>query len=1362
MNRDRPTPPREEDPALRSILEKTAPASTFSSGALRAELEQTVQDGTPSHDPDRYLERTASDTEGMVDLEGTEITSLGETRGLPADLLIEPPPTGQRFEIVGTVGRGATAKVYGVRDHGLNRTIAVKFLQRTKGSKDKVKSRFLHEARVAAMLEHPGIMPVYDMGTTADGQVYFAMKNIAGCSLGEAIRKAVVGEPVPGDFATIDGRVRIFLKVCDALEYAHHRGFIHQDVKPDNIMLGEFGEVLLLDWGSALSIVQAREEGDTGLFGTPAYMSPEQARREKSDERSDVYCLGATLFHALMLRHPTWAEHPGAFWAKKRNGVIDGPTEQEEGRVPRQLMRIVLKALDPIPERRYQSVGELSEDLKRYQAGQAVSAHRENPFETFMRWYRNNRRGFWLGTIATVAVLFAGWLFLRERIQEALTWRLVFEENFNGVTTADLADRWTAVASSDWRNVYPEPFSKSSGWRVENDELHGRCLTYAFHNITYRIPIRGDIRVEWDARPELNNQNLNCFIAGADRRKGYTFHIGSFDDSHRFVLTKSENIQPLDALHHPRGIELGKTYHFRMEKEGRHVRLFMDGERIFDYVDADPLSGPEHSTFGFEVNNRNHLSIDNIRVYYHPLPLKISPVAAVDQYFQDGLYERALAKYRDLRRVYADNPIAENALFNEARCLFRLDSLRKALQALERFEQRYGSSELAPHSLKKRAGIHMSLGDTASAEAIYRELARSHPGHAAVRSVFFDMTQRLVAQWDENPRDADGDGRLDSTYVPRVEQAALELKQWADTFEQTTRANVFLNWAANVLMTHGYYTPSQALETFPGQKRPIVAHVWSAGDYEAVLDTYPADSQTLTKALRQMGRYEEVLSEHPQRRWACAWSLVDLGRYEEAHQRYPDIADARAEAYILAGKPQKCLEEFPALSEQGIRAAAMLGTLPQYLATDVVDMDDIALALLSEMDRPDTVLQMIAETENQQWRVDTTWWAWAMMDLGRTEEVIEAISPSTKWQLQLAAAYLRLGRGEEFLQGSSWNRDQRVGVMVELGWYDSVMQAFPHLVNRHLDALTKAGRFQELMERFPRRRNVRAQALLELERYDELLRDYSDQRAPCAEALLQLERYDDVLENFSDQRNACFKALLRLGKPEKAHAEYPEFRSGWASYLFEQGRYEEVVSEYPDIPKEYARALIMLDRANELPIDRGLYRLGPLVRANVATWWAMRAYAQGDRRKADSLFTHMGPVLWDFRNVRFSQLLLYPVLKALEGRPETLDRRCREILGEHRYEHRQQLWYETALLTDSIPREEFLVQPTQTNARQRLMFLDAVRADLRGDKAAAVKGYQGIEALPEHRHRGIVDDWAVKVFTAWRIEQLKSHATGHL
>ena len=278
--------------------------------------------------------------------------------------LIEPP-AGQtaRYEIVEQIGAGGMGTVYLAHDRELDREVALKVL-RAPVPTGEDRERILREARILASLEHPGIVPVHDVGTLPDGRLFYVMKRVRGERFDAFAR---------GQHARTE-LLRAFLQVCDAVAFAHAAGVIHRDLKPQNVMLGAFGEVLVLDWGVARTSGEGRGPWGAGsadgpavsAAGTPGYMAPEQLRGA-ADERVDVFGLGGILYFLLTCAHPDGGEHPA--WRD----------------VAPALRAICDRARAVDPTARYQSVAALAADIVNYLDALPVAAHREGLIERVRR-----------------------------------------------------------------------------------------------------------------------------------------------------------------------------------------------------------------------------------------------------------------------------------------------------------------------------------------------------------------------------------------------------------------------------------------------------------------------------------------------------------------------------------------------------------------------------------------------------------------------------------------------------------------------------------------------------------------------------------------------------------------------------------------------------------------------------------------------------------------------------------------------------------------------------------------------------------------------------------------------------------------
>jgi serine/threonine-protein kinase len=370
-------------------------------------------------EPGEYLERLADDTpevEAAFEDSGAASVGLDTTADYPAgDPGTAPPPlAGPRFRILRPHAEGGLGVVYVAHDAELNREVALKEMQPGLAARPESQARFLREAEVTGGLEHPGIVPVYSLGRHPDGRPYYAMRLVRGTTLKEAIdayHQSTPGETDPGArslaFRRLLERVR---DVAEALEYAHSRGVVHRDVKPQNIMVGRFGETLLVDWGLAKAQGQpAATPGPGGgvdtpvastgsdetaagtAVGTPAYMSPEQARgiAETVGPASDVYGLGATLYHVLTGHAPLEGSAQDVM-ERARLGAFPRPRSLRRD-VPRALEAVVMKAMAPRPGNRYRSARDVAEDIERWLADEPVSAWHEPWAFRARRWLGRHR-----------------------------------------------------------------------------------------------------------------------------------------------------------------------------------------------------------------------------------------------------------------------------------------------------------------------------------------------------------------------------------------------------------------------------------------------------------------------------------------------------------------------------------------------------------------------------------------------------------------------------------------------------------------------------------------------------------------------------------------------------------------------------------------------------------------------------------------------------------------------------------------------------------------------------------------------------------------------------------------------------------
>ncbi len=293
----------------------------------------------------------------------------------------------ERFVERAVVGRGGSGVVVRAFDRVMLREVAIKVLDPSLADDGAEVDRFSEEARINGQLEHPNIVPVYELGVDRRGRRFLCMKFVEGVTLEEALRRLGDARLEPSHLAKL---LQVFVKVCDAVSFAHSRGVIHRDLKPTNVMISDFGQVYVLDWGiarlrppepgyggprvvvSANRADQSELDPPGSLVGTAGYMAPEQLQGQhgKLDERTDVFALGATLYQVLTGEAPLTPEIIRAIWTHQSPPSITPPDRVIPGpRMPPELSRIAIRALSYDPNDRYSSVAELQRDIESFQRG---------------------------------------------------------------------------------------------------------------------------------------------------------------------------------------------------------------------------------------------------------------------------------------------------------------------------------------------------------------------------------------------------------------------------------------------------------------------------------------------------------------------------------------------------------------------------------------------------------------------------------------------------------------------------------------------------------------------------------------------------------------------------------------------------------------------------------------------------------------------------------------------------------------------------------------------------------------------------------------------------------------------------------
>ena len=803
-----------------------------------------------------------------------------------------------RYAVIEELGAGANGRVVAARDRILERVVAVKMLIQG----DSLESaRFIREARITAALEHPNIVPIHDLEFPAVGNINFIMRRVVGRTLGEAIERATAGEKV-AEIANLNNILTVFLKVCDALARAHSRYVILQDVKPDNIMLGEHGEVALVDWGEATVSGEPVVGRPSQVVGTPIYMSPEQARGEPADERSDVYCLGASLVHTVLLRYPVWDDDPEAFWAKKRSGYLDLPTAEERRRCPRRLVAILLKAMAPAAENRYPSIQALANELTAFQAGQAVVAYHENPLERLTRWAQAHQVA--LAFVATI-VLLAGvsfWWIWGERLKEIANWG-------TPIITEDFSD-------ASWRDRWIE--EERGMFDVINEQLVSTAPRSA--RIAFRQRLQTPLAIEYDG--EILPDSIPCDLSAwwnegptpfvppnvtGPVPHGYQIQAGAFSNQY-CAIYRQEVFERLAQA--PFKLQSAKKYHIRVEIEDTHIAMWIDGKLIVEHTDLFPVTSGYLALYAYFPGK----AFDNVRIWKKGVAEKVSVLAIGDAAFQAGLWKHAVAQYHLVAESRAGEDIGNQACYREGLALLRDEQPEAAAVVWKQIKTSPERDFVACHALDLLAGSARSAELADQMIDLYRRAPW--------------VRGQLRSQWMRYVIDLKSPKQ-----VPKIAEAYLRIKEQA--FPEETSTNHQYGQLLNDLERY-----QEVEDRLPNEFLAATVALSHLGRDADIIERFNDAPDIVADAQIRFGAYAQVIKNSSSREEIIVFARGKAGKIEEILRLYPTSGPA----LIAAGRAADVVQQSQRFPKDQLAALLALGQWQQ--AAEVVPPDAQALLLV--------------------------------------------------------------------------------------------------------------------------------------------------------------------------------------------------------------------------------------------------------------------------------------------------------------------------------------------------------------------------------------------------------------------------------
>ena len=423
-------------------------------------------------------------------------------------------------------------------------------------------------------------------------------------------------------------------------------------------------------------------------------MAPEQARKEVSNESTDIYNIGSTLFHLLTLRYPLWEKNMEAFWARKRVGDYDHPTREELAHIPGPLLAIAEKCMSSDPQDRYASSQDVAAELRKYQEGLSVDAYRDTFVHLMRRWYRRNTKAFWVGVAGVLACFALVIMYVEERRRSQFQWHDVYKESLDSIGLVELDAQWKFVHWTGWDKETEKELTIGSeeypvlleDGKVDFDHdvnlLGGGCL-----NMIYRGEEPGNVELSWDAKAKGHRletlSNINCFIAGDDRFNGYTFHVGGYGSNN--MITCTRRMRVLEQTFLPEPLYKDVTYNFKVQRVNNHIRLYIDDRLILSVYDVTPLAGKRNQHFGIEIAHID-IEIDNLHVRRQPLPEKVRAIEVANSFFNEGYYEDAYKIYERTDRYLNDKDMKLLSSFGMAAALYEQGKHEQALARLRLLE----------------------------------------------------------------------------------------------------------------------------------------------------------------------------------------------------------------------------------------------------------------------------------------------------------------------------------------------------------------------------------------------------------------------------------------------------------------------------------------------------------------------------------------------------------------------------------------------------------------------------------------------------------------------------------------------------
>ncbi len=567
-------------------------------------------------------------------------------------------------------------RILKVNDKDTTRDIAMAVLLPDRQTNSDIR-RFIKEARIASTLEHPNIVPIYDIGLDSSNVPYFTMKYLKGETLDEIIKKIKAGDEEYIKKYDLRLLLTILVRVSNAVSYAHSKGVIHLDLNPSNIHIGKFGEVLLLDWGLAkimeeVELDDADETANRDIItqdmdltldgvakGTPGYMAPEQASGKNSlkNEQTDVYGLGAMLYYILTKEKPVSGKDQNEILEKTINGEIISPHEKNNKEViSTTLAAVAMKALALHPEDRYNSAWDFIEEINAYLAGHSTMAEKAGIFKKMSLFVlRHKIISIFTIILLLISLSFTGFI-VKSKIKQQGVWTKVYNKEFNKSTNS--------LNGLQFKDYF---FSNTKKWEISEKGLKMKAFEWLyFRNLKLKNDIKVIIKLEYRNTPGalevcINSDESKFLNSKWNTPVGYSFQFAGYT-GRKNTISKSKIINENDILNlQNRRIEKNKEYTVTFEHLNDTLTLIEEGYPALSVVDIIPPKGKTSNNLYIRTFVSDVI-IKEITIFRRSLPLQASPLIAGKVLFEHKNYTGAIEQYLTIANNYVGKGIAMQAI----------------------------------------------------------------------------------------------------------------------------------------------------------------------------------------------------------------------------------------------------------------------------------------------------------------------------------------------------------------------------------------------------------------------------------------------------------------------------------------------------------------------------------------------------------------------------------------------------------------------------------------------------------------------------------------------------------------------------